>query len=163
MPEVDLSVEAIYTEPAKEALYLHNADRQSFSQHVEGVQVASCVYPLADNTRRARTEATESTIAPRPRKRSLVLNDRELLMALYKKHDKHHYWMKRQMQSLLVDVNRIRNLATKNAFFSHESCRRSWKSVTLLSSEDDLCEDGFTECYKFDSTPPQLSCIVLLP
>ena len=59
------------------------------------------------------------------------------------------------MQSLLVDVNRIRNLATKNAFVSHEACRRSWKSLTLLSSEDDLREDGFTERFKFDSTPPQ--------
>ena len=59
------------------------------------------------------------------------------------------------MQSLLVDVNRIRNLATKNAFVSHEACRRSWKSLTLLSSEDDLREDGFTERYKFDSTPPR--------
>ena len=76
-------VEAIYLEPAKEAIYLHNVDRQSFSQHVEGVHAAIRVYPLAGNTRRAHTEATESTIAPRPRKRSHVLNDRELLMALH--------------------------------------------------------------------------------
>ena len=76
-------------------------------------------------------------------------------MALHQKQDKHHDWLKRQMQSLLVDVNRIRNLATKNAFVSHEACRRSWKSLTLLSSEDDLREDGFTERYKFDSTPPR--------
>ena len=67
LPEVDMSIEAIYPEPAKEALYLRNADRQSFSQDVEGVQAASRVYPLAGNTRRARNEATESTIAPRPR------------------------------------------------------------------------------------------------
>ena len=80
---VDMSIEAIYPEPAKEALYLHNIDRQSFSQHVEGVQVASRVYPLAGNTLCARTEATESTIAPRTRKRSRVLNDRELLVALH--------------------------------------------------------------------------------
>ena len=61
LPEVDMSVEAIYQEPAKEAIYLHNVDCQSFSQHVEGVQAASRVYLLAGNTRRARTEATEST------------------------------------------------------------------------------------------------------
>ena len=59
------------------------------------------------------------------------------------------------MQSLLVDVNRIRNLATKNAFVTHETCRRSWKSLTLISSEDDLQQDGFTERFKFDSTPPR--------
>ena len=76
-------------------------------------------------------------------------------MALHQKQDKHHDWLKRQMQSLLVDVNRIRNLATNNAFVSHEACWRSWKSLTLLSSEDDLREDGFTERYKFDSTPPR--------
>ena len=76
-------------------------------------------------------------------------------MALHQKQDKHHDWLKRQMQSLLVDVNCIRNLATKNAFVAHESCRWSWKSLTLLSSEDDLREDGFTERFKFDSTPPQ--------
>ena len=57
------------------------------------------------------------------------------------------------MQSLLVDVNRIRNLATKNAFVTHETCRRSWKSLILLSAEADLQDDGFTERFKFDSTP----------
>jgi len=59
------------------------------------------------------------------------------------------------MQSLLVDVNRIRNLATNNAFVTHETCRRSWKSLTLLSAEADLQDDGFTERFKFDSTPPR--------
>ena len=59
------------------------------------------------------------------------------------------------MQSLLVDVNRIRNLATKNAFVTHETCRRSWKSLTLLSAEADLQDDGFTERFKLDSTPPR--------
>ena len=58
------------------------------------------------------------------------------------------------MQSLLVDVNRIRNLATKNAFVSHETSRRTWKGLTLMCSEDDLQEAGFTERFKFDSTPP---------
>ena len=57
------------------------------------------------------------------------------------------------MQSLLVDVNRIRNLATKNAFVTHETCRRSWKSLTLLSVEADLQDDGLK--FKFDSTPPR--------
>ena len=59
------------------------------------------------------------------------------------------------MQSLLIDVNRICNLATKNSFVAHEACRRSWKSLTLLYFEDDLREDGFTEDFKFDSMPPQ--------
>ena len=54
-----------------------------------------------------------------------------------------------------MDVNRIHNLATKNAFVTHETCRRSWKSLTLLSFEDDLQQDGFTERFKFDSTPPR--------
>ena len=34
--EVDLSVEAIYPEPSKEHVYLHNVDRQSFTQPIEG-------------------------------------------------------------------------------------------------------------------------------
>ena len=59
------------------------------------------------------------------------------------------------MQSLLVDVNRIRNLATKNAFVAHETYRRTWKGLTLMCSEDDLQEDGFSERFKFDSTPPR--------
>ena len=59
------------------------------------------------------------------------------------------------MQSLLVDVNRIRNLATKNSFVAHEACRRSWKSLTLLCSEDAIWEAGFTEGFKFDFTPPR--------
>ena len=88
LPEVDMSVEAIYPEPTKEPLYLHNDDRQSFMQPIEGVLAATRVYPLAGNTsapRHATTEATESTIAQRPRKRSRVLNDRELLVALHQK------------------------------------------------------------------------------
>ena len=59
------------------------------------------------------------------------------------------------MQSLLVDVNRICNLATKNAFVAHENSRRTWKGLTLMCSEDDLQDDGFTERFKFDSTPPR--------
>ena len=53
-----------------------------------------------------------------------------------------------------MDVNRIRNLATKNSFVAHEACRRSWKRLTLLCPEDDLREDGFPEDVKFDSRPP---------
>ena len=59
------------------------------------------------------------------------------------------------MQSILVDVNLIHNLATKNGFVTHETCRRSWKSLTLLSAEADLQDYGFTERFKFDSTPPR--------
>ena len=59
------------------------------------------------------------------------------------------------MQSLLVDVNRIRNLATKNAFVTYETCRRSWKSLTLFTTEEDLQDDGFTKRFKFDTTPPR--------
>ena len=86
LPELDLSIEAIYPEHAKEPMYLHNVDRQSFTQPIEGVQAATRIYPLAGNTRlphQAPTEATESTIAQRPRKRSRILNDRELLVALH--------------------------------------------------------------------------------
>ena len=71
--------------------------------------------------------------------------------------------MKRQMQSLLVDVNRIRNLATKNAFVAHETCRRSWKSLTLLSAEADLQDDGFNERFQFDSTPPRTATLRRTP
>ena len=87
-----MSVEAIYPEPTKEPIYLHNVDRQSFMQPIEGALVATRVYPLAGNTHaphRATTEATKSTIAQRPRKRSRVLFDREILVALHQKLDKH--------------------------------------------------------------------------
>ena len=67
------------------------------------------------------------------------------------------------MQSLLVDVNRIRNLATKNAFVAHETCRRTWKGLTLMCSEDDLQEDGFSERFKFDSTPPRRTVLRRTP
>ena len=59
------------------------------------------------------------------------------------------------MKSLLVDVNRTRNLATKNAFIAHETCRRTWKGLTLMCAEGDLQDDGFSERFKFDSTPPR--------
>ena len=66
LPDVDMSVEAIYPEPAKEPLSLKKADKQSFSQHIDGDPAVARVYPLAGTTRaphRALTEATESTIA----------------------------------------------------------------------------------------------------
>ena len=59
------------------------------------------------------------------------------------------------MQSLLVDVNRICNLSTKNSFVAQEACQRVWKSLTMLCSEDVLIADGFTERFKFDSKPPE--------
>ena len=58
------------------------------------------------------------------------------------------------MQSLLGDVNRIRNLSTKNAFVAHEANRHAWKSLTLVCSEEDLAADGFKETFKFGSKPP---------
>ena len=99
-----MSAEAIYPEPTKEPLSVQNAEHQSFSQNIEGVEVVTRVYPLAGTTRaphHALTEATERTIAQRPKKRSRVVNDRELLVSLHQKHDRHHDWLKRQMQSLL--------------------------------------------------------------
>ena len=91
LPEVDMSVEAIYPKPAKKPLHLQNAEFQSFTQPIDGVHVpndATHAYPLAGNLRilhRANTEATASTIAQRPQKRPHVLNDRELLVALHQK------------------------------------------------------------------------------
>ena len=158
LPDVDMSIEAIYSEPAKEPLSLQNAEHQSFTRNIEGVEAVTRVYPLDGTTRaphHALTEATKSTIAQWPKKPSRVLNDRELLVALHQKQDRHHDWLKLQMQSLLVDVNRIRNLATKNAFVAHETSRRTWKGLTLMCSEDDLQEDGFSERFKFDLTPPR--------
>ena len=103
----------------------------------------------------ASTEATDSATASRPKKRARVLNNRELLVALHQKQDRHHDWLKRQMKSLLVDVNRLRNLATKNAFVTHETCRRTWKGLSMMCTEAELEEDGFTERFKFDTTPPR--------
>ena len=105
---MDMSTEAIYSEPAKQPLSLQNAEHQSFTQNVEGVEAVSRVYPLAGTTHAphpASTEATDSATAPRPKKHTRVLNDRELLVALHQKQDRHHDWLKRQMKSLLVDVN----------------------------------------------------------
>ena len=73
-----MSVEDIYPEPVKEPIYLHNTDHQSFTQPIEGVLATTRVYPLVGNIHvphRANTEATDSTIAPRPWKHSHVLND----------------------------------------------------------------------------------------
>ena len=88
-PDVDMSIEAIYPEPAKKPLHLQNAEFQSFTQPIDGVHVpnaATPAYPLAGNLRlphHANTEATASTIAQRPQKRPRVLNDRELMVALH--------------------------------------------------------------------------------
>ena len=57
------------------------------------------------------------------------------------------------MKSLLVDVNHLRNLATKNAFVTHETCRHTWKGLSMICIEAELEEDGFTERFKFDTTP----------
>ena len=83
-----MSIEAIYPEPAKEPLSLQNAEHQSFSQNIEGVEAVTRVYPLAGTTRTphpALTKSTDNTIAQQPKKRTRVLNDRELLVALHQK------------------------------------------------------------------------------
>ena len=67
------------------------------------------------------------------------------------------------MHRLLVDVTRIRNLATKNAFVAHETYRRTWKGLTLMCAKDDLQEDGFSERFKFDSTPPRRTVLQRTP
>ena len=153
---MDTSAEAIYPEPAKQPISLQNVEHQSFTQNVEGVEAISRVYPLAGTTRApASTEATDSTNAHRPKKRAHALTDRELLVALHQKQDRHHDWLKRQMKSLLVDFNRLRNLATKNAFVTHETCHRTWKGLSMICTEAELEEDGFTERFKFDTTPPR--------
>ena len=91
LPDVDMSVEAIYLEPAKKPLHLQNAKFQSFTEPIDGVHVPNATtpaYTLAGNMRlphRANTEATASTIAHRPQKRPRVRNDRELLVALHQK------------------------------------------------------------------------------
>ena len=96
-----MSIEAIYPKLAKNPLHLQNAEFQSFTQPSEGIHVrnaATPAHPLAGNLRLlhcANTEATASTIAQRPRKCSRVLNDRELLVSLHQKQDKHHFWLKR--------------------------------------------------------------------
>ena len=91
LPDVDTSAEAIYPEPAKQPLSLQNAEHQSFTQHDKGVEAISRVYPMAGTTRApASTEATNSTAAKRPKKRTRALNDRELLVALHQKQDRHH-------------------------------------------------------------------------
>ena len=81
--EVDMSVDAIYSDPAKTPLCLQNVEHQSFTQPIEGVQAATRIYPLAGNTGLPHRGPIESTIAQRPRKRSRVPNDRELLVALH--------------------------------------------------------------------------------
>ena len=66
LPDVDMSVEAIYPKPAKEPLSLQNVEQQRFSQNIEGVEAVTRVYPLAGTTRAphpALTEAIDSTIA----------------------------------------------------------------------------------------------------
>lgn len=63
LPKVDLLVEAIYPEPAKDPIYLHNVDHQSFTQPIEGVPTVSRVYPLDGNTRAPRAQ-TEPLVAP---------------------------------------------------------------------------------------------------
>ena len=72
LPEVDLSIEAIYPEPTKKPPHLLNVEFQSFTQPIEGILVpnaATPAYPLAGNMRvphHANSGATASTIAQRP-------------------------------------------------------------------------------------------------
>ena len=129
LPEVDMSPEAIYPVPAKEPIREDNAAFQSFSQPIEGTHVPNPPAPtglVAGQLRllhRANTDATASTVAQRPQKHARVLDDKELLVSLHQKQDRHHDWLKRQMQSLLIDVNQC-NLTTKNSFVTHEAFRR---------------------------------------
>src|SRR3990170_5408990 len=102
LPEVDMSHEAIYLVPAKEPVREDNATFQSFTQPLESIHVPNppaTAGPLASQLRlphRANTDATASTVAQRPQKRARVLNDKELLVSLHQKQDRHHDWLKHQ-------------------------------------------------------------------
>lgn len=102
------------------------------------------------------TEATTTSSMPPQSnpKKSKVMTNRELLVSLHQKYDRHHDWSMRQMRSILHDVNRIRNVTMKNAFLGHEACRRAWYSLTLPQSIEDLKADGFKEQFSWSSSPP---------
>ena len=80
LPDVDMSYEAIYPEPAKKPVREDNVTFQSFTQQVDGVHVPNPPAPdgpLAGQLRLphcANTNVTASTIAQRPQKRPCVLN-----------------------------------------------------------------------------------------
>ena len=99
LPDVDMSYETIYPVPAKKPLHLHNVEHQSFTQPIEGIHVPNPLSPdgpLVGHLRlphRANTDATASTIAQRPQKCPRVLNDRELLVSLHQKQDRHDDWL----------------------------------------------------------------------
>lgn len=71
LPDVDMSYEAIYSDPTKKPLHLQNGEYQSFTQPIEGIHIpnsATLDYPLAGNLcmpHRANTEATAGTITQR--------------------------------------------------------------------------------------------------
>ena len=76
-------------------------------------------------------------------------------MALHQKQDKHQDWLKRQMQSILVDVNRIRNLATKNHLLPMKPVGGPGRVSLCFVLKTIFREDGSTKNFKFDSRPPQ--------
>ena len=96
-----MSHESIYPVPAKEPIREDYAAFQSFSAPLEAIHVpnpATTTGPLAGQLRlshHANTDAIAITVPQRPQKRIRILNDRELLVSLHQKQDRHHDWMKR--------------------------------------------------------------------
>ena len=64
LPDIDMSYEAIYSDPAKKPIHLQNVEYQSFTQPIEGIHVpntATLDYPLAGNLHRPHRANTEAT------------------------------------------------------------------------------------------------------
>jgi hypothetical protein len=161
LPEVHVLREVIYPESvkAKAPVFEDNAQHQSFSEDIAVVHIPNLVPQLAlqGQYRQARDTTTEATTSHVPHRRPAhqhTMTDRELIVSLHQKQDKHHEWSKHQMQSLLQDINRICNVCTKTSYIAHEACHRSWKSLLLQQTEAELSADGYHARYPFDSTTP---------
>lgn len=159
LPEVHVIREVIYPAPAKAPVFDDHARHQSFAEDIEAVHIPNLAPQLVlqGQYRQARdttTEAITSHVPHRRPARQRTMTDRELIVSLHQKQDKHHEWSKRQMQSLLHDVNRICNVCTKTSYVAYEACRRSWKSLLLQRTEAELSADGFHARYPFDGTTP---------
>jgi hypothetical protein len=96
LPKDDAPHEVIYPSADKDPRIVE----ASHSAYMEAIHLPN-VAPTSKHAgqfrqpRQANTEAITSTVPQRPQKRPKVMTDRELIVSLHQKQDKHHDWLKR--------------------------------------------------------------------
>ena len=81
------------------------------------------------------------------------MTDRELLISLHQKVDKHHRWVKRQFIAVQANMTVTHNSVRKNRYYLHEIFDRSWAILSHLKTDEELADMDFQMNFDWAEPP----------